>query len=70
MFLATLSQTVVATTMPLIIGDLGGSTGILGRRQSYMVTATLAHTRIVGRLSDIYGSRLFLLLAMGISRRP
>ena len=65
MFLGALSQTVVATTMPLIIADLGGFDRYTWAATSYMVTATLAFP-IVGRLSDIYGRRLFLLLGLAI----
>ncbi len=66
MFLAALSQTVVATTMPLIIADLGGFDRYTWAATSYMVAATLAYP-IVGRLSDIHGRRLFLLLGLAIS---
>ena len=65
MFLGALSQTVVATTMPLIIADLGGFDRYTWAATSYMVTATLAFP-IVGRLSDIYGRRLFLLLGLAV----
>ena len=65
MFLAALSQTVVATTMPLIIADVGGFDRYTWAATSYMVTATLAYP-IVGRLSDIYGRRLFLLLGLAV----
>ena len=65
MFLGALSQTVVATTMPLIIADLGGFDRYTWAATSYMVTATLAYP-IVGRLSDAYGRRLFLLLGMAV----
>ena len=65
MFLGALSQTVVATTMPLIIADLGGFDRYTWAATSYMVTATLAFP-IVGRLSDIYGRRLFMLLGLAI----
>ena len=65
MFLGALSQTVVATTMPLIIADLGGFDRYTWAATSYMVTATLAYP-IVGRLSDIHGRRLFLLLGLAI----
>ena len=63
MFLGALSQTVVATTMPLIIADVGGFDRYTWPATSYMVAATLAFP-IVGRLSDIYGRRLFLLLGL------
>ncbi len=65
MFLGALSQTVVATTMPLIIADLGGFDRYTWAATSYMVAATLAFP-IVGRLSDIYGRRTFLLLGLAI----
>ena len=65
MFLGALSQTIVATTMPLIIADLGGFDRYTWAATSYMVTATLAYP-IIGRLSDIHGRRLFLLLGMAV----
>ena len=65
MFLGALSQTVVATTMPLIIADLGGFDRYTWAATSYMVAATLAFP-IVGRLSDIHGRRLFLLSGLAI----
>ena len=51
MFLGALSQTVVATTMPLIIADLGGFDRYAWAATSYVVAATVAYP-IVGRLSD------------------
>ena len=65
MFLGALSQTVVATTMPLIIADVGGFDRYTWAATSYMVAATLAFP-IVGRLSDIHGRRVFLLLGLAI----
>ena len=65
MFLGALSQTVVATTMPLIVADLGGFDRYTWAATSYLVAVTLAFP-IVGRLSDIYGRRLFLLLGLAI----
>ncbi|MCY4462771.1 MAG: MFS transporter [Albidovulum sp.] len=65
MFLSALSQTVVATTMPLIIADVGGFDQYTWAATSYLLTATLAYP-IVGRLSDIYGRRRFLLLGLAI----
>ena len=65
MFLGALSQTVVATTMPLIIADLGGFDRYTWAATSYMVAATLAFP-IVGRLSDIHGRRLFLLSGLAV----
>ena len=65
MFLAAMSQTVVATTLPPIIADIGGFDRYTWVAVSYMVAATLTFP-IVGRLSDIFGRRLFLLLGITI----
>ena len=65
MFLGAMSQTVVATTLPLIIADLGGFDRYTWVAVSYVVAATLTFP-IVGRLSDIFGRRLFLLLGLTI----
>ena len=65
MFLSALSQSVVATTMPLIVADLGGFDRYTWAATSYLVAVTLAFP-IVGRLSDIYGRRLFMLLGLAI----
>ena len=60
MFLSALSQTVVATIVPLIVADLGGFDRYTWPSTSYLVAATVAYP-IVGRLSDIYGRRAFLI---------
>ena len=65
MFLGGMSQTVVATTLPLIVADLGGFDRYTWVATSYLLAATLTFP-IVGRLSDIYGRRLFLLLGLVI----
>ena len=65
MFLSALSQTVVATTMPLIIADLGGFDRYTWAATSYLVTATIAFP-IVGSLSDTYGRKLFLVIGLAI----
>ena len=65
MFLGALSQTVIATTMPLIIADVGGFDQYTWAATSYLVAATLAFP-IVGRLSDIHGRRPLLLLGLAI----
>jgi len=60
MFLAALNQTVVASIMPLIVADLGGFDRYTWPSTSYLVAATVSYP-IVGRLSDIYGRRVFLI---------
>ena len=65
MFLAALAQTVVATIVPLIVADLGGFDRYTWPSSSYLVAATVAYP-IVGRLSDFYGRRAFLIAGIAI----
>lgn len=60
MFLAALSQTVLASIMPPIVADLGGFDRYTWPSTSYLAAATVAYP-IAGRLSDIYGRRAFLI---------
>ena len=64
-FLAVLSQTVVATAMPRIIADLGGFDRYTWVATAYLVSSTVV-IPITGRLSDLYGRRVFLLLGLVI----
>ena len=65
MFLAALSQTVLASIMPPIVADLGGFDRYTWPSTSYLVAATIAYP-IVGRFSDIYGRRRFLIAGIAI----
>ena len=65
MFLSVLSQTIVATAMPRIIADLGGFDRYTWVSTAYLVAATVA-IPIAGRLSDIYGRRVLLILGLVI----
>lgn len=58
MFLAALDQTVVATAMPRIIAELGGFDRYTWVTTAYLVASTTA-VPIVGRLTDIYGRKVF-----------
>jgi EmrB/QacA subfamily drug resistance transporter len=59
MLLAALDQTIVATALPTIAGDLGGVGHLSWVVTAYLVTSTAA-TPLYGKLSDIYGrKRLF-----------
>ena len=63
MFLSMFSQTIVATAMPRIVVDLGGFDRYTWPATAYLV-ATAVAVPIVGRLSDIYGRRLFLITGL------
>lgn len=61
MFMAALGQTIVATAMPVIIADLGGFDRYTWVATAYLVAATVS-IPIVGRLTDLYGRKVFLVL--------
>ena len=63
LFLAALDQTVVGTAMPRIIADLGGFDRYTWVTTAYIVASTIA-VPIVGRLSDIFGRKLFYILGV------
>ena len=65
MFLAVLSQTILATAMPRIIADLGGFDRYTWPSTAYLVASTVV-IPIAGRLSDIYGRRILLILGLVI----
>jgi EmrB/QacA subfamily drug resistance transporter len=65
MLLSALDQTVVGTAMPRIIADLGGFNQYTWVTSIYMITSAVT-VPIVGKLSDIYGRKLFYLAGIGI----
>jgi len=60
LFVSAFSQTVAATALPRIIGELGGISLYSWVLTSSMLAATAA-TPLVGKLSDLYGRKLFLM---------
>lgn len=65
MFLAALDQTIVATALPRISADLNGAGHLSWVVSSYLLTSTAA-TPIYGKLSDLYGRKLMLQVAIVI----
>src|SRR4051812_41239249 len=59
MLLASLDQTIVATALPTIVGELGGVDQLSWLVTAYLLAATVTMP-LWGRMSDLYGrKRLF-----------
>jgi len=65
MLLAALDQTIVGTAMPRIVADLQGFERYAWVTTSYMVASTTI-VPIVGKLSDMFGRRMFYLAGLMI----
>ncbi len=63
MFLAALDQTIVATALPTIVGELGGLSHLSWVVTSYMLASTVS-TPLWGKLGDLYGRKLFFQAAI------
>lgn len=65
MFLASLDQTIVATSLSTMAQDLQGWALMSWVVSAYLVASTVT-TPIYGRLSDLYGRRPILLVSIGL----
>ncbi len=65
MFLGALDQTVVATALPAMVGELHGMEHMAWTVAAYLLTST-ASTPIYGKLSDIYGRSALFRTAIAI----
>src|SRR5690606_6427892 len=65
MLLAALDQTIVATALPTIVGDLGGLEHLAWVVTAYLLTSTAA-TPLFGKISDMYGRKLIFQAAIVI----
>ena len=65
MFLAALEATVVSTAMPTVIASLGGLNHYSWVFSAYLITSTVT-VPVWGKLSDLYGRRLFYQLGIAI----
>ena len=74
MFLAALDQTIVATALPTIVGDLGGLDHLSWVVTAYLLASTVS-TPIYGKLGDLYGRKpvfqaaIFIFLAGSVLAR-
>ncbi|MYZ49547.1 MFS transporter [Rhizobiales bacterium L72] len=66
MFLAIVDQTIVATALPAIAGDLGNVDQVSWIVVAYLVAATII-APVYGRLGDVYGRRRLLFAALCIT---
>jgi EmrB/QacA subfamily drug resistance transporter len=65
MLLAALDQTIVATSLPTIVGDLGGLNQLSWVVTSYLLASTVS-TPLYGKLGDLYGRKSLFQLAICI----
>lgn len=63
--LAELDATVLATALPAVVGELGGSDQLVWATTAYLVTGTVVMP-VLGRLSDLLGRRPVLLAALSV----
>src|SRR3954463_4307739 len=65
LLLASLDQTIVATALPTIVGDLGGLSHLSWVVSAYLLAQT-AVTPLYGKLGDLYGRKVVLQTAIVI----
>ena len=63
MLMAALDQTIVATALPTIVGDLGGLNHISWVVTAYLLAQTVV-TPVYGKLGDLYGRKIVLQVAL------
>ncbi|MGI8794683.1 MAG: MDR family MFS transporter [Acidimicrobiales bacterium] len=65
LFLAAMDQTIVATALPTIVGELGDLSQLSWVVTGYLITST-ASTPLYGKLGDLYGRRIVFQVAIGV----
>jgi MFS family permease len=65
LFLASLDQTIVATALPTIVGDLGSVEHLSWVVTSYLLASTVVGP-VYGKLGDLYGRKIVLQTAIVI----
>lgn len=65
MLLAALDQTIVATALPTIVGDLGGLNHLSWVVTAYLLTST-ASTPLYGKISDLVGRKIMFQTAITV----
>ena len=65
MFVSTLSETVTATALPTIVGDLGGVDHMQWVTTAYILASTIMMP-IYGKLGDLFGRKYLFIIALSI----
>ncbi len=65
MLMASLDNTIVATALPTIVGDLGGLTEFAWVTTAYILTASIG-TPLYGKLGDLYGRKPVFLFTLAV----
>jgi MFS family permease len=65
LLLAALDQTIVATALPRIVGDLGGLSSYSWVFTAYMLATTVT-VPLYGKLGDVYGRRPLFFVSIGL----
>jgi EmrB/QacA subfamily drug resistance transporter len=65
LLLSALDQTIVATALPTIVGDLGGLDQISWVVTAYLLSSTVS-VPLFGKISDLYGRKLMLQVTIAI----
>jgi EmrB/QacA subfamily drug resistance transporter len=65
LLLAALDQTIVATALPRIVGELGGLTSYSWVFTAYLLATTVT-VPLYGKLGDVYGRRPLFFVAIGL----
>jgi MFS family permease len=65
MFVGAMDQTMVATALPAIAGELGEVERVSWIIVAYLIAATIA-APVYGRLGDVFGRQRMLLVALGV----
>lgn len=65
MFLASLSQMVLSSALPTIVGELNGVEHLAWVSAGYLLAATIVMP-IYGKLSDVFGRKPLLVIAIGL----
>src|SRR3989442_2568519 len=65
LLVAALDQTIVATALPTIVGDLGGLSHLSWVVTAYLLTSTIS-VPLYGKISDLYGRKILFQSAIVI----